>query len=126
MPDPPLEPVRCARASLRQGRHVGLYPPGAWEQQPCPAAAPDSSGALAAGTQTRISSSPGKEVGQIKKEGTGIKRVNINVETGLHNAFKAATATQGVDMTTVLMRFIQDYVGKYQSAAAKQKKSRRA
>ena len=29
-----------------------------------------------------------------KKEGTGIKRVNINVEVGLHNAFKAATAAQ--------------------------------
>ena len=46
-----------------------------------------------------------------KKEGTGIKRVNINVEIGLHNAFKAATAAQGVDMT------IQQYVGKYESAA---------
>jgi hypothetical protein len=42
-----------------------------------------------------------------KQEGTGIKRVNINVETGLHNAFKAATAAQGVDMTTVLMEFIR-------------------
>jgi hypothetical protein len=65
-------------------------------------------------------------VSQIKKkEGTGIKRVNINVETGLHNAFKAATAAQGVDMTTVLMEFIQKYVGKYESATPKQK-SRRA
>jgi hypothetical protein len=33
-----------------------------------------------------------------KKEGAGIKRVNINVEVNLHNAFKAATAAQGVDM----------------------------
>jgi hypothetical protein len=61
-----------------------------------------------------------------KQEGTGIKRVNINVETGLHNAFKAATAAQGVDMTTVLMEFIQQYVGKYESATAKRQKSRRA
>src|ERR1035438_2703108 len=54
---------------------------------------------------------PGKEVSQIKKEeGTGIKRVNINLEIGLHNAFKAVTAAQGVDMTTVLMEFIQQYV----------------
>jgi hypothetical protein len=59
-----------------------------------------------------------------KKEGTGIKRVNINVEVSLHNAFKAATAAQGVDMTTVLMQFIQNYVGKYESVTPK--KSRRA
>ena len=70
---------------------------------------------------------PGKEVSQIKKkEGTGIKRVNINVEVGLHNAFKAATAAQGVDMTTVLMEFIQQYVGKFESATPKRQKSRRA
>ena len=59
-----------------------------------------------------------------KKEGIGIKRVNINVETGLHNAFKAATAAQGVDMTTVLMEFIQNYVAKYGSAS--KPKGRRA
>ena len=61
-----------------------------------------------------------------KKEGSGIKRVNINVEIGLHNAFKAATAAQGVDMTTVLMEFTQQYVGKYESSASKRQKSRRA
>ena len=55
-----------------------------------------------------------------KKEGTGIKRVNVNVETGLHNAFKAATAAEGVDMTTVLLEFIQNYVTKY-GPAPKQK-----
>jgi len=27
----------------------------------------------------------------------------------LHNAFKAATAAQGVDMTTVLQQFIENY-----------------
>ncbi|MGB7548849.1 MAG: plasmid partition protein ParG [Terracidiphilus sp.] len=59
-----------------------------------------------------------------KKEGTGIKRVNINVEVSLHNAFKATTAAQGVDMTTVLMEFIQNYVAKHGSVAPK--KSRRA
>lgn len=48
-----------------------------------------------------------------KKEGTGIKRVNINIETSLHNAFKAATAAQGIDMTTVLMEFIENYVAKH-------------
>jgi predicted DNA binding CopG/RHH family protein len=50
------------------------------------------------------------------KEGTGIKRVNIKVEVKLHNAFKAATAAQGVDMTTVLQQFIENYVGKHGSA----------
>ena len=50
--------------------------------------------------------------------------MNINVEASLHNAFKAATAAQGVDMTTVLMGFIQNYVGKYESGTPK--KSRRA
>ena len=41
--------------------------------------------------------------------------MNINVEVGLHNAFKAATAAQGVDKTTVLMEFIQNYVAKHSS-----------
>jgi hypothetical protein len=60
-----------------------------------------------------------------KKEEAEVKRVNINVEVDLHNAFKAATAAQGVDMTTVLMEFIQNYVAKHGYAATKQK-SRRA
>ena len=51
--------------------------------------------------------------------------MNINVEIGLHNAFKAATAARGVDMTTVLLEFIENYVGKHASATPKQK-SRRA
>lgn len=59
-----------------------------------------------------------------KKEGTGIKRVNINVEVNLHNAFKAATAAQGVDMTTVLQQFIESYVARHGSVTA-QKKGRR-
>jgi hypothetical protein len=84
------------------------------------------SGVLADGTQTRICSPLEREEVRLikKKEGTGIKRVNINVEINLHNAFKAATAAQGVDMTTVLMEFIQEYVAKNGLAAPK--KSRRA
>jgi hypothetical protein len=59
-------------------------------------------------------------VSQIKKnEVSGVKRVNINVEVNLHNAFKAATAAQGVDMTTVLMEFIQGYVAKHGTAVKK-------
>jgi len=59
------------------------------------------------------------------KEGTGLKRVNINIEVRLHNAFKAATAARGTDMTTVLMEFIENYVSKH-SATASKPKSRRA
>lgn len=51
-----------------------------------------------------------------KAEVSGVKRVNINLEISLHNAFKAATAAQGVDMTTVLQQFIESYVAKYGSA----------
>jgi hypothetical protein len=60
-----------------------------------------------------------------QKEGTGIKRVNINVEVSLHNAFKATTAAKGTDMTTVLMEFIQGYVAKHGSTTP-QKKGRRS
>jgi hypothetical protein len=50
--------------------------------------------------------------------------VNINLEISLHNAFKAATAAQGVDMTTVLQQFIENYVSKHGSTIT-QKKGRR-
>jgi hypothetical protein len=59
------------------------------------------------------------------KEGKGIKRVNINVPTELHNSFKASTAAQGLDMTVVLLEFIQSYVAKH-GAATPQKKGTRA
>ena len=55
-----------------------------------------------------------------KAEVSEVKRVNINLEISLHNAFKAATAAQGVDMTTVLQQFIESYVAKY-GPALKQK-----
>jgi predicted DNA binding CopG/RHH family protein len=60
-----------------------------------------------------------------KKEASGVKRVNINVEVKLHNAFKATTAAQGTDMTTVLMECIQNYVAKHGNTTP-QKKGRRA
>jgi hypothetical protein len=41
-----------------------------------------------------------------------LKRMNINVEAGLHDAFKAATAAKGVNMTDVLLQYIEDYVAK--------------
>ena len=62
---------------------------------------------------------------QIKKtEGIGIKRVNINIPTELHNRFKASTAAQGLEMTVVLMAFIEGYVAKH--GPVPQKKGRRA
>jgi hypothetical protein len=38
--------------------------------------------------------------------------MNLNVPEELHNAFKAATAAKGLNMTDVLMEFIQQYVSK--------------
>jgi hypothetical protein len=52
-------------------------------------------------------------VSQLKETEPKVKRMNINVEVSLHDAFKAATAAQGVNMTDVLMQFIEDYVKKY-------------
>ena len=45
------------------------------------------------------------------KEGA-VKRMNLNVPVALHNSFKATTAAQGLNMTDVLMEFIQNYVTK--------------
>jgi hypothetical protein len=65
-------------------------------------------------------------VSQIRtKEGTGIKRLNINVPTALHNSFKATTAARGLEMTVVLLQFIEDYVAKHGSTTPRPK-SRRA
>lgn len=41
-----------------------------------------------------------------------VKRMNINVEVSLHDAFKAATAARGENMTDVLLDFIKDYIKK--------------
>jgi len=51
--------------------------------------------------------------------------MNLNVELGLHNAFKAATAARGINMTDVLLEFIQDYVRKNPPAAVKPAKKGR-
>jgi ParG len=39
-----------------------------------------------------------------------VKRLNMNVPRDLHDAFKAATAAEGKQMTDVLLQFIHDYV----------------
>ena len=51
-----------------------------------------------------------------------VKRMNLNVDLDLHNAFKAATAVQGKNMTDVLLDFINDYIKKY---GVQSKKGRR-
>ena len=45
--------------------------------------------------------------------------MNVNIEINLHNAFKAATAARGADMTTVLQQFIESYVAKHGSVTSK-------
>ena len=42
-----------------------------------------------------------------------IKRMNVNITESLHTQFKAATAAQGVNMTDVLLKYIEDYVARY-------------
>ena len=60
---------------------------------------------------------------EIKKpEEPRLKRVNLNIPVELHNSFKAATAAQGLNMTDVLLEFIQSYVAKN---STKQPKGRR-
>ena len=39
--------------------------------------------------------------------------MNINIDLELHNAFKAATAARGENMTDVLLKFIEDYVARF-------------
>jgi len=39
--------------------------------------------------------------------------MNLNVPVELHNNFKAVTASQGLNMTDVLMEFIKSYVDKH-------------
>jgi uncharacterized protein (DUF1778 family) len=43
-----------------------------------------------------------------------VKRLNMNVARDLHDAFKAATAAEGKQMTDVLMDFIRKYVEQHQ------------
>ena len=48
-----------------------------------------------------------------KQDDKGIKRMNLNVPVELHNSFKSVTASQGKNMTDVLLEFIQNYVTKH-------------
>lgn len=42
-----------------------------------------------------------------------VKRMNMNVPRDLHDAFKAAAASRGENMTDILMKHIEEYVKKY-------------
>jgi hypothetical protein len=48
-----------------------------------------------------------------------LKRMNLNVPVELHNTFKAVTASQGLNMTDVLMAYIKEYVEKHLSPKQK-------
>lgn len=50
--------------------------------------------------------------------------MNLNVPVELHNSFKAATASQGLNMTDVILERIRDYVAEH-SPSTKQPKRRR-
>ncbi|HMC31921.1 MAG TPA: plasmid partition protein ParG [Candidatus Angelobacter sp.] len=47
--------------------------------------------------------------------------MNLNVETTLHDSFKAATAAQGKKMTDVLIDFIKEYVEAHPPQPSKKK-----
>lgn len=54
-----------------------------------------------------------------KAEEPEVKRMNLNVPVALHNAFKSATASQGQNMTDVLLKYIQEYVSKNSAPKSK-------
>jgi ParG len=64
-------------------------------------------------------------VSDIPTESIQVKRMNVNVEAGLHDAFKAATAARGQNMTDVLLEFIEEYVRKNLPGGLKGKKEGR-
>ncbi len=48
--------------------------------------------------------------------------MNLNVPVKLHNAFKAATAVRGQNMTDELLKFIRGYVDKHSSKPTRRRK----
>ncbi|HEV2483981.1 MAG TPA: plasmid partition protein ParG [Terracidiphilus sp.] len=53
--------------------------------------------------------------------GEQVKRMNLNVPVELHNAFKAATAARGQNMTDELLKFIESYVAKHAPRKGRQR-----
>ena len=79
---------------------------------------------LAPHTHNQINSPSRKGVSAIaikKAEQPKVKRMNLNVPIDLHNAFKAATAAQGENMTNVLLQHIEQYVFEHNQGAKKPK-----
>ncbi len=63
-----------------------------------------------------------KEVSAAVKTATPeVKRMNMNVPKPLHDAFKAATAARGENMTDVLLKHIEEYVKKYGTKMRKER-----
>ena len=56
---------------------------------------------------------------------TEVKRLNMNVPRDLHDAFKAASAAEGKQMTQVLMDFIEEYVRQHQAERPRRGGSRK-
>ena len=54
-----------------------------------------------------------------------VKRMNLNIESSLHDRFKAAVAVQGKDMTSVLLAYIQQYVTEHGVGPVPKKKTGR-
>jgi hypothetical protein len=52
-------------------------------------------------------------VSPVAKKEEEIKRLNVNLPVSLHNAFKAATAGRGENMTDIIVQSIKLYVEKY-------------
>jgi hypothetical protein len=50
--------------------------------------------------------------------------MNLNLETELHQRFKAAVALDGKNMTDVLVRFIRDYVEGQEAETVKKRKTK--
>jgi hypothetical protein len=103
----------------------GLALPGCLGGVNLPCCRPGFSGALAAGTHNRICSPPeeGGESDQEEGRNRGKTREH-QYPNGAPHSFKAATAAQGLEMTVVLLEFIENYVAK--SGYAAKPKSRRA
>ncbi len=51
-----------------------------------------------------------------------VKRMNLNVPIELHNAFKAATAARGQNMTDELLKFIKSYIAKHSPKPERRRK----
>ena len=54
-----------------------------------------------------------------------VKRLNMNLPRDLHDAFKAATAAEGKQMSDVLMEFIQSYVQEHRPERVRRAGSRK-